>query len=257
MRKHLISLSVISFLFFSVSVCLAQQGNRQTRRVAKPTANPTPSPTPKSGDVTIISLAEDEPTPNNTKTSKKSSQRNSQSTEQDSVRSVVMELTSEVSTLSERVAQMEEKQQQMIDLELLSRAEARAENLHQQLFETLTKESDIKGRLAQLEYESRPEVIERSVGIIGTTRPEELRESRRRALQAETQRLQEQLNMIQQNRLRLERDTANADQLVEKLRRRLEESVDNPLPTRPTRKAKEKEQENNDKPNEVKPSIDN
>jgi hypothetical protein len=247
-------LFLITFVLFSVTVCLAQ-GNRTPRRVT--TVKPKPTPTPKSEDLSIISTAEDETTTNtNTQTGKKTSKRTPQpQSEQEFLRETMTDLTTEISSLSERVGQMEEKQQQLIDLDLLSRAEARAETLHQQLFDTLTKEADLKGRLAQIEYEIRPEIIERSMSIIGSTRPEDLREARKIQLNGEKQRIQDQIDMIQKNRLRLERDIANADQLVERLRNRIENSSNSPLPAKPVGKAKEKTTTDNpDKPDPDKPT---
>lgn len=245
MRKLLFWISITILTLFSFSVCFAQQKTKSTSRVT-PTPTPKSSVKPKTEDLSIISLADDPPPANNTNTkqTKKTSKINIQpESEQEFLRQTIMDLTSEISTLSERVSQMEEKQRQLIDLEMLSRAETRAETLHQQLFEVLSKEAELKGRMAQIEYESRPEIIERSMSGIGTTRPEELRETRRIQLQAEKQRVQEQLNMIQQNRIRLELATSNADQLVERLRRRLEESLDSPLPPGPIQKSKEKQKE--------------
>lgn len=255
MRKLLFWLSIVILIFSSFSLGFAQQRTRSTNRVT-PKPSPTPSVKTVTEDLSIISLADDQPVGNtNTKQTKKTSKTNTQpEAEQDFLRRTITDLTTEISTLSERVAQMEEKQQQLIDLEMLTRAETRAETLHQQLFEVLSKEAELKGRMSQIEYESRPEIIERSMSGIGTTRPEELRDARRIQLQAEKQRVQEQLTMIQQNRIRLEVATANADQLVERLSSRLEESFNSPLP-RPVRKSKEKQTDN--KPDEDDPQKPN
>jgi hypothetical protein len=245
--------SIIVFVLLSTFVCAAQ-GTKPTSRTTTTTTQP------KSDDVKIISLAEDEPMPNaaNTQPDKKKNKRNAQpESEQEYLRRTIGELATEISSLSERVAQMEEKQQQLIDLEILSRAEARAELLHQQLFETLTKEAELKGKLAQVEYDSRPEIIERTMSIIGSTRPEDLRDARRQQLQAEKYRIQEQLLMIQQNRLRLELAVTNADLLVERLRNRIEEALDNPVPQRTKPKSKPTDKTDSNNPDEIKPPSEN
>lgn len=254
MRKVISFVSITVFVLLSVFVCAAQQGTKQTSRTTNTTTQP------KNDDVKIISIAgEDEPTnTTNTPPPKKTNKRNPQpESEQEYLRRTIGDLATEISSLSERVAQMEEKQQQLIDLEILSRAEARAELLHQQLFETLTKEAELKGKLAQIEYDSRPEIIERTMSIIGSTRPEDLRDTRRQQLQAEKFRIQEQLNMIQQNRLRLELAVTNADLLVERLRKRIEEALDNPVPSRAKPKSKSTDKTDPNNPDEIKPPFEN
>ncbi len=249
MRKFS-SIPAITFIvLLSAFVCNAQRPKPQ----ATPKSVAVPTPTPVN-DPKIISLAEDE-TANNTTNTKNNKSRKSTvqpEPEQEFLRRSIGELTAEVNSLAERVGGMEEKQQQLIDLELLSRAEQRAETLHQQLFDTLTKEAEAKSKLSQIEYELRPEIIERAIGMVGTTRPEELRDARRVQLQAERQRLQEQLSMIQQNRMRLELAVSNADLLVDRLRKRLEDNLDNPQPQRTKpRKAKQTETQNNDDPEKL------
>lgn len=247
-------LFLITLVLFSVSVCMAQTG-RTSRRVTNPA--PKPTPTPKSEDLSIISTADDEPTnTTNTQPAKKTTKRNTASTsEQGYIRDSLTDLNTDVGSLSERVGQMEEKQRQLLDLNVLSQAEARAETLHQQLFDIVSKEADLKGRMAQLDYDSRPEIIERATNGYGSTRPEDLREARRIQLAAEKQRIQEQLDMISKRRVQLEMGVQNADQLVELLRKRLDDNLNNPVQKKPTRKAKqETDEENPDKPNQP---IDN
>ena len=48
-----------------------------------------------------------------------------------------------------------------------------------QLLDLQAKEEELKARAAQLEEALKPENIERSLAGVGSTRPEELRESRR------------------------------------------------------------------------------
>lgn len=256
MNKKMLWQIAIAIVFVSAIAVLtidtqAQQSqSRPSRRVANTAvtnASPTPTPKSSSGEIKILSLAEETngETANTqpTTTPRKKKQTASLDAEQEYLWRAMNELTAEVRALSERVGEMEEKQQTLVDLEILSRAEQRAEVLHGQLFDTKTKESELKGRLAQIEFEIKPEIIERATSLIGSTRPEDLREVRRRQLEAEKQRVFEQLQMVEQNRYRLEQAVANADMLVERLRKRLEDNLDNPLPRRerPTPKAKEKQ----------------
>jgi hypothetical protein len=111
-------------------------------------------------------------------------------------------------------------------LELLGRAEERAEILRKQLLELIEKETSYRSRLAQLDEDMRPENIERALSGIGTTRTVELRDTRRRVLESERKGLESLLNLATQGRLRLEEDLRQADSLVARLRQRLLPLID-------------------------------
>lgn len=108
-----------------------------------------------------------------------------------------------------------------LNLDLLTRAEQRADVLRKQLFELVEKETSLKIRLVQIEEDMRPESIERTLNPFGTTRTAELREARRRVLENERRGIDSLLNQITQSRLRLDEDVKQADLLVFKLRQRL------------------------------------
>jgi hypothetical protein len=109
-----------------------------------------------------------------------------------------------------------------INLELLTRAEQRADMLRKQLVEVIEKETSLKIRLVQLEEEMRPENIERSLNVIGGTRTAELREARRRVLNNERKAVEEVLGQtLQGQRRQLEEDVRQADTMVSRLRERL------------------------------------
>ena len=78
------------------------------------------------------------------------------------------------------------------------------ENLRAQLSEVEDQEAERKTRLEQLDFDLRPENIERYFNGYGSTRPEELRESRRRQLQTEKDRVVAQLEELASRRVRLE-----------------------------------------------------
>jgi hypothetical protein len=65
-----------------------------------------------------------------------------------------------------------------------------------------------------LDESLKPENIERSLAGIGSTRPEELRESRRRQLQIEKDGVLAQLRTVETSRQRLETALANAEVLA-------------------------------------------
>lgn len=86
-----------------------------------------------------------------------------------------------------------------------------AENLRAQLRDVQTKEAQLQSRLNQLDYDLKPENIERFFAGVGSTRPEELRESRRKQLQAEKNSVVAQLQNIADSKLRLESAISRAD----------------------------------------------
>jgi chromosome segregation ATPase len=85
-----------------------------------------------------------------------------------------------------------------------SSAADRLENLRSQLSDVQDNEAELKIRLEQLDFDLKPENIERHFNGYGSTRPEELRESRRRQLQTEKDRRIAQLEQLASSRGRLE-----------------------------------------------------
>jgi hypothetical protein len=121
----------------------------------------------------------------------------------------------------------------LLNLDILTRAEQRSEALRKQLFEMMEKETTIKTRLDQIEYDIRPENIERvTVQLGGSLRPEEVRDNRRRALDNERRNLQSLLIQIQTTRTSVESALLRADQLVDRLRQKLEKDIDDSLNTK-------------------------
>lgn len=143
----------------------------------------------------------------------------------------IKEMNSRVSSLeSSRRGDLDEKQRKLLlNLEILSRAEQRAENLREKLFSLTEKENNLKAELEQVEYDSQDEVINRNMAIVGSMRPEELRDQKRRALQNKKTNLNNLLQQIQTNKAGLEENVVKADMLVEKLRLKLETDIDNAL----------------------------
>jgi hypothetical protein len=123
---------------------------------------------------------------------------------------------------SKRSDQSNDKQNRIsLNLELLSRAEQRAEVMRKQLLELIEKETSFKTRLVQIEEDMRPDSVERAISLIGSTRTSELRDVRRRVLENERKGVESLLNQTSQSRTRLEDDVKLADALVLKLRQRV------------------------------------
>lgn len=106
-------------------------------------------------------------------------------------------------------------------LDLLSRTEQRAEVLRKQLLELIERETSFKSRMVQIDEDLRPESIERTLTLVGSTRTLELRDVRRRVLENERKGIDTLLNQTAQMRIRLEEDVRQADALVSRLRQRL------------------------------------
>jgi uncharacterized protein YukE len=113
-----------------------------------------------------------------------------------------------------------EKQQKLVlALEFLVRAEQRLAALQKAQIELVEKQGTTRARLAQVERDSSPQGIDRSVTLEGTTRTEELRESRRNTLNSERASLQSLLSQINGNLSDTSDAVREAQVLVQRLRR--------------------------------------
>jgi uncharacterized protein YoxC len=113
-----------------------------------------------------------------------------------------------------------EKQQKLVlALEFLVRAEERLAILQRNQVELVDKQSVTRSRLAQVERDLYPQSIDRSVAFEGTTRAEEMRESKRATLAAERQTLQALLSQINGNLSETGEAVREAELLVRRLRR--------------------------------------
>lgn len=158
-------------------------------------------------------------------------------------------LRREINALREQIKTLSEKRG-VEDLEKLSVAEERAENFRRKLEEAIGRESELNSKIQQIEYQLRPEAIQIETAVIGSTRPEEVRDARRKMLEGEKTRLREQINQAQISRTRLEAAVANADSLVEKLRARVEADFNSPDSKTVTSKDAEQKQPELPQPND-------
>lgn len=131
---------------------------------------------------------------------------------------------------SGRPASYEDRQKRMLmNLDILTRAEQRTDSLRKQVFEMIEKENTINSRLDQIDYDIRPEIIERSVQLAGSLRPEEIRDAKRKTLAAERANLQSLLTQVQTTRSSLEASLQKAEAMVEKLRAKAEKDIEDSL----------------------------
>ena len=113
-----------------------------------------------------------------------------------------------------------EKQQKLVlALEFLVRAEERLAILQRTQIEFVDKQATTRARLAQVERDLYPQSIDRSVAFEGTTRAEEMRESKRSTLSAERATLQTLLGQINSTLAETGEAIREAELLVRRLRR--------------------------------------
>jgi hypothetical protein len=86
-----------------------------------------------------------------------------------------------------------------------------AEQLRAQLRDVQSEEGELQARVQQLDWDLRPENIERYFAGTGSMRPEELREQRRRQLQNQKDRVLSRLQQLGDSRTRLESAITTAD----------------------------------------------
>ena len=135
------------------------------------------------------------------------------------------QLTAEVDRLKREVAKLEKYRQIDYLRDLLMKEEHLAQTLHTQLMETSEKESALQTRIDQLDEQLRPENIDHALAGVGSVHPEDAREALRRGLSNEKRRLQTQLDLLHQNRARLQASLAGADASIQRLRVRLSEAT--------------------------------
>jgi hypothetical protein len=89
-----------------------------------------------------------------------------------------------------------------------------ADRLKSQLIDVQAQEDALRARAQELDESLKPENIERSLAGVGSTRPEELRESRRRQLTSEKNGVMAQLRTLETTHQRLQTAIANAEALA-------------------------------------------
>jgi septal ring factor EnvC (AmiA/AmiB activator) len=224
------------FLFVFVSgVCLigfSETNGQSTRRTRSSIPQPVGTPVPSSTLIIpeIVRRADETDIENSTLTN--SETQTVENTENvDVLKEKINELNAKIKTLeSENKPQADAKEKKLLlSLDILSRAEQRAESLHKQLFEIIEKENAVKVRIEQIIYDMRPEMIDRSAAFAGSLRPEDVRDARRKSLESEKVNLESLMTQIQSNRAKLEQSVERADQLVEKIRLKFEKEIDDAL----------------------------
>jgi len=90
-------------------------------------------------------------------------------------------------------------------------AQERAAKLREQLADVQEEQTELQTQLQQVENDLNPENIEKELAGVGSTKPEDLREQRRRQLEMQRKTLQTRLDRLASSRTRLETGIAQAD----------------------------------------------
>lgn len=137
------------------------------------------------------------------------------------IRRLVRELTAENEQLRNRVLELEKSLQAQSVRDRLTQEEQRVISIEDQLMVLGEKEAGLQIRLEDVNEQLRPENIEQ-LPVMGSLRPEEVRESTRRRLTREQQRIQAQIDLLHQSRSRLQSSLAVADMLIQSLRLKIQ-----------------------------------
>jgi len=150
---------------------------------------------------------------------------NSTTTEDpESMKRTIRTLSNQVDKLSDKLNDMQTSQQSMVDLERLSRAEQRSSQLRNELRDVQSKKADLEGHLEQVENDLKPENIERAAAGYGTTRPEELRAQRQKALENDRTRTRQQIDLMTVSESRIQQAIATSDMELDRLQKKLDAS---------------------------------
>jgi chromosome segregation ATPase len=222
-----------------VSFCLVEgeaqtRRKKRTRRATVPAAprpvitNPTIAPPESSqsetttGDVKIIST-DDPEAQDPTQSTETRVAKPAASPETEDVQKTMTTLSNQVNKLNDKLSQMQEDDRYQRDMERLTKAEQRAEQIRSQLIDVQGKIADFEAKLELIEFALRPENIESSTAGYGSTRPEQAREARKKQLEGERSRVQAQLKLVESSKSRLEIAVGNADAEVDLLRAKLQQ----------------------------------
>lgn len=166
-----------------------------------------------------------QPSPDNSNSAENPANSNSNSApaeDPDSMKRTIRTLSNQVDKLNDKLNDMQGSQQSMVDLERLSRAEQRSSQLRTELRDVQGKKADLEGHLDQVENDLKPENIERAVAGYGTTKPEELRAQRQKALENDRTRTRQQIDQLTASESRIQQAIATSDVEVDRLQKKLE-----------------------------------
>ena len=223
MRKSVFgaALALLAAAFLFLPAAQSQQRRKRTsRRVTHP-VRAQPAPTPALPDEpSVVSTADEQEAPR--RAAPRARPNTNAQAENEQLHGTVRELSTQVEKLSGELNQMKADQRAMFDLERLTRAEQSAESLRTQLREVTDKEGQYQERLAGIEYELQPDVIQMRAAGVGSLNPSAVRDAIQKSLERERERIRKQLDLLANSRTHLEAAVASADAQAERLRQRVE-----------------------------------
>jgi chromosome segregation ATPase len=219
-RSFGVALLAVIVLVLFMPAAQSQQRRRASRRVTNPAR--TQSTPAASDEPSVVSTADDQQQEETPRRPTTRTRRDAAQTENDKLHGTVRDLSSQVEKLSGELNSMKTDQRAMFDLERLTRAEQRAESLRTQLREVTDKEFQYQERLAEIEYELRPDSIQRRAALIGSLNPSAVRDAIQQQFERERTRIQKQLELLGASHTRLEAAVSTADTEVDRLRQRVE-----------------------------------
>lgn len=208
-------------LFVTFGTDALAQRKRTSRRATNPVRTRTsPTPDTTSGEPSVVSTADEQDDTPSRATRRRQQRDTPPNAQADNEH--VRALSTQVEQLNGQLNQMKADQRAMYDLERLTRAEQRTEDLRRQLREIADKEFQYQERLAEIDYESQPDSIQRRAALVGTLNPSAVRDAIAAQLEREKVRIQKQLELLAASHTRLEAAVASADAEVERLRQRVD-----------------------------------
>jgi peptidoglycan hydrolase CwlO-like protein len=143
--------------------------------------------------------------------------------ELEKLRKRLAQLSAEVDRMRAEIARLDKYRQVDYTRDQITKEEDRIRGLQKDLVELSAKETPLRKRLAEVESQQQPDRIERSLAGVGSTKPEEIRDSVNRQLSIEKRQIQAQLDTIQASRTRNQAFILNAEESIARLKRRLTE----------------------------------
>jgi len=141
------------------------------------------------------------------------------------VRSNLQRLNQEMSRLRRRLAELEKDRQINTVQDMLTKEEQRGEGLQLHLIEIAEKEEPLQARMDQLNQNMKPERLENIMSGVGSVHPEEAREELRRRIIAERSRVQVQLELLRQDKMRTMASLRTTDEAIQRLKIKLTDAI--------------------------------
>lgn len=221
-------ISTIAILVFGVSMTVSVASGQTRKKRTTKTMPAQTAPAQPQTQPEVISRADDYGNDSGVINLQTDQQNTTQTEPVDTTKQQLSALKARVKNLeANKDTEYDQKQKRLaLNLEILNRAEQRAESLRKQHFDMIEKAGTIKAKLEQIDNDLRPEMIERTVAMTGSLRPEELRDARKKNLEAERASQQSLLEEVQSTLARLDQSVRKADDLVDRLRAKLDKDID-------------------------------